>query len=314
MISSNNYLPLVSFVIPTHNRAAVLPLCLDSVLNQSYPNIEVIVVNDHSTDETGTILEDYALRFENLRCLNNEGIGGNAARNLGIMSASGVYIAFMDDDDICEPFRIEEQMKAVIESNYSYNFIISGFTVYVNGRKHEKINYLKPLGSVGFTVRWMIKKDILIKAGLFDTSQPSLQDVEFFWRLRTIANIHFNNKSVVKVMSSPISITKNKETMIKGMVRLLELHGNKMSPSERNYWIINICKKYALLGKWQFFSQYLKLFDIKNAPFSGLLLYLSSFTKSTGYLKLHSRLTKLYFWSRYLIRKNAEFNINKLKG
>src|SRR4030065_1331111 len=205
----NNKIPLVSFVIPTHNRANVLRDCLESVVNQTYKNIEVVVVNDNSTDNTLKILEEYQNKHDFFRFFNNDGKGVSAARNLGSRMAKGDYIAFMDDDDICELFRIEEQMKPIFESKFEYNFIISSFSIVSPTGQIKKVyDHLLKTDSIGFTVRWLVKKDLLLQTGGFDLDQPNLEEVELFFRLKEISKIYFSTIPVVKVRESLVSLTK----------------------------------------------------------------------------------------------------------
>lgn len=287
--------PLVSFVIPTHNRAAVLKDCLESVVNQTYNNLEVLVIDDNSTDNTLEILEAYKSKYSFFKYFKNTGNGGNAARNLGIELAKGDYIAFMDDDDICELYRIEKQMKAVFESNYEYNFIVSGFTVFNStGKTTEVIDYLKPMQSLGFTVRWLVKKKLLTETGGFDLEQPALQDVEFFWRLKKKAKIFFIKEPLIKVRDSQISITKDQNKMIRAIIRLLDLHSDKMSKREKNLWLITLCKKYSYINDWNNYKLSLKKLNKSNTPLTSIFLLVTLFTKKNKLLKFHSRLYHKY--------------------
>jgi glycosyltransferase involved in cell wall biosynthesis len=102
-----NDAPLVSMLIAAYNAAATLRETLDSVLTQTYENIEIIVVNDGSTDDTTVVLENYGDR---IRVVNTPNGGLSAARNVGLKHARGQYIALIDADDICEPGRIRLQM------------------------------------------------------------------------------------------------------------------------------------------------------------------------------------------------------------
>src|ERR1700683_1346744 len=97
----------VSVVIPTHNRALQVKEAIDSVLAQSEPVREIIVVDDGSTDDTQKQLSTYADR---VRVLILQGEGASAARNSGIRAALGQWIAFLDDDDVWLPAKIERQM------------------------------------------------------------------------------------------------------------------------------------------------------------------------------------------------------------
>jgi len=100
-------LPLVSVVIPSYNAAATLPATLDSVWAQTYPRIEVIVVDDGSTDATGEVLARCGSRVRVIRQANG---GLASARNTGCTAASGRFIALLDADDLCEPERIGVQV------------------------------------------------------------------------------------------------------------------------------------------------------------------------------------------------------------
>ncbi len=100
-------LPLVSVVIPSYNSAVTLPATLDSVLEQTWPRIEIIVVDDGSRDDTPEVLARYAGRVRSIRQANG---GLAAARNAGCSAATGEFIALLDADDLCMPERIGAQV------------------------------------------------------------------------------------------------------------------------------------------------------------------------------------------------------------
>lgn len=92
-------LPKVSVIIPVYNTASYLQECLDSVLNQSFEDFEIICVNDGSTDSSLEILESYALKDDRIQIINQSNKGLGAARNIAIDRASGEYVLFLDSDD-----------------------------------------------------------------------------------------------------------------------------------------------------------------------------------------------------------------------
>ncbi len=106
--------PLVSIVLGTYNRADIVCQSLDSLISQTYRPIEVIVVDDASTDQTGQVLRDYANRHGEVRviCLSKN-LGPGGARNTGIREAKGGYIAIMDDDDRCVETRLAKQVEVL---------------------------------------------------------------------------------------------------------------------------------------------------------------------------------------------------------
>ena len=97
----------VSVVIPTHNRAQLVKEAIDSVLAQSQPVREIIVVDDGSTDATKNLLSNYGAKIQ---ALYESGKGASAARNLGMRAATGTWIAFLDDDDVWLSNKIERQL------------------------------------------------------------------------------------------------------------------------------------------------------------------------------------------------------------
>ena len=107
--------PLVSVVIPAYNCARFIREALDSALLQDYPALEVIVVDDGSTDDTGAILASYG---ERIRLLSQPNRGCAAARNAGVAHARGKYIAFLDGDDAWSPCKITYQLEALGKAGY----------------------------------------------------------------------------------------------------------------------------------------------------------------------------------------------------
>ena len=108
--------PLVSVVIPAYNAAETIVECLDSVRAQTYKNLEVLVVNDGSTDNTLTILEQYASAHKdlNLKIYSIKNSGPASARNYAIARSQGEYVAFLDSDDRWASTKIEKQLSCFI--------------------------------------------------------------------------------------------------------------------------------------------------------------------------------------------------------
>ncbi len=102
---------LVSAIITTHNRIDLLPRAIKSVQEQTYPSIELIVVDDASSDGTNEYCHKQSLQYMHIP--KEESKGGNHARNLGVLAAKGEYIAFLDDDDYWLPTKIEKQMDLI---------------------------------------------------------------------------------------------------------------------------------------------------------------------------------------------------------
>ena len=93
---------LVSVIIPAYNIEDYIGRCLDSIISQTYKNLEIIVVDDGSRDHTGEILDNYAKKDRRIKVIHKENGGVSSARNKGIEAAEGDYIGFIDGDDLIE--------------------------------------------------------------------------------------------------------------------------------------------------------------------------------------------------------------------
>lgn len=107
----------VSVIIPVYNTAKYLPKCLDSVINQTYQNLEIITVNDGSTDNSKAILENYTQKDPRLKIITQKNQGLSAARNAGLKIASGNFVTFVDSDDFIKSKMIEKMLGALEKSD-----------------------------------------------------------------------------------------------------------------------------------------------------------------------------------------------------
>jgi glycosyltransferase involved in cell wall biosynthesis len=126
--------PRVSVIIPAYNRARWLPKAINSILNQSYKNIEILVINDGSTDDTEAVLAPF---MKDIRYLTTDHKGAAHARNAGMRAATGKYIAFLDSDDTYLPFKLALQV-AFIEAHPEVGMVCTEFSGdYNNGYVEE---------------------------------------------------------------------------------------------------------------------------------------------------------------------------------
>lgn len=141
--------PLISVIIPIYNVEKYVKRCLDSVLNQTYCHLEVILVDDGSTDSSGKICDEYKKMDTRIRVIHKSNEGVSSARNLGIEVANGEYIAFIDSDDAMEKDCIEYLYRLIQENHCSlsicsYRIRFEGKNKYHNtGRGGKKFCLLK---------------------------------------------------------------------------------------------------------------------------------------------------------------------------
>ena len=112
-------MPKVSIIVPVYNEEEYVSTCLDSLINQTLDDIEIILIDDSSTDNSLNILLDYAKKYPNIKVYHNEkNIGQGASRNRGLSLATGEYIGFVDSDDYIRNTMYEDMYKAVLNNNY----------------------------------------------------------------------------------------------------------------------------------------------------------------------------------------------------
>lgn len=197
---------LVSVVITTHNRIKYLLEAISSVKAQTYQNIELIVVDDASDDETQTTLSmplyDDLLTY--IRIDKSE--GGNHARNVGIRRSSGRYIALLDDDDTWEPTKIEKQVR-LIERDDKVGLVYCGMTKFTDGGERipddlsklmrGDLSSYSLIKKVCLTSTILFRSEIASGGCLFDEKVRYWQEYEFIIRIAQEWYIDFVPESLV---------------------------------------------------------------------------------------------------------------------
>jgi glycosyltransferase involved in cell wall biosynthesis len=245
----------VSVIIPTHKRPHFLNRAVDSVLAQTYSNIEIVVVDDNAPDSDDRKHTSVAMRrYKNNRRViyvqNERPLGGGPARNKGIECSTGSYITFLDDDDIYLPQKVEVQLRFMLENDLEMSFT----DVYLHDNndklfEYRRHNYVTDcsndelmrqhiLHSLGPTSTFMVKRSSILAAGGF-SDVPMGQDFMLMWRM-----IEFDTKIGYLPVSyiiqylhdgERISLGQNK---INGENRLYKLKQTKsymLSDEEKRY-------------------------------------------------------------------------------
>lgn len=182
--------PQVSVIIPTFNRESFLPSAIDSVLSQTFQDLELIVVDDGSVDGTQALIQEISdSRFKSFQQANK---GVSAARNLGIGHASGRWIAFLDSDDRWMPQKLQEQLRA-LGSRPEFRAVYTDEIWIRRGRRvnpkkrHRKFSgwiyqHCLPLCIISPS-SILLERDLLTEIGLFESDYPVCEDYEMWLRL-----------------------------------------------------------------------------------------------------------------------------------
>jgi hypothetical protein len=185
---------LVSVVIPTHNRAGLIGETLDSVLRQTYPHVEAVVVDDGSTDGTDKVVADCIERNgrERIRYFRQEHAGGQRARNRGMAEAKGGFLQFLDSDDLLHAEKLARQVE-VLNSRADLDFVVGTVVDFVDAG-----NLLTPppsgsgpavslagfFSGTAFLIHApLFRRSSLQKVGKWDESLPCAQETNYFGRV-----------------------------------------------------------------------------------------------------------------------------------
>lgn len=191
---------LVSVVLPTYNRPERLRRAVRTVLSQTYDRVQLVVVDDHSETPARKTLSDVSFdQIESVVHVRHEtNEGANAARNTGIEAADGEFIAFLDDDDLWEPEKLERQVSVLSRSGPDVGVVYTGrryvdpdgnelHTETPNNRGDVTKTILRG-GSIAEFSAVMVRAAVVSKAGLPDERFPSWQDRDWYLRLSRHCN------------------------------------------------------------------------------------------------------------------------------
>lgn len=200
---------LVSVIVPTYKRINILKRAIRSVINQTYNDFELLIINDDINNDKIVIdaineFNDNRIRFFN----NNRTKGANGARNTGILNTKGEFIAFLDDDDEWLENKLEEQIKCLNNRPNNFGGVYSGYYIERNskwqkyfGLKEGKLLNEVVLNSVKICTgsNLLIKASVLDKVGLWDEDLLRQQDLEFLIRFLIHYDLAFDNNLAVKI-------------------------------------------------------------------------------------------------------------------
>lgn len=230
---------MISVVIPVFNREKTIERAIRSVINQTYNDIEIIIVDDCSTDNSANIIRKLMKEHSYMYYYRLEkNSGACVARNKGIELAKGEYIAFQDSDDEWKANKLEEQYSYMKNNNARVCFCqLLEHTSYGERKKPD----IETLGfidrnellteSIVSTQTLMVRKECLEKVR-FDPCMPRLQDYDLCIRLSEFYNFYFLNKVLVDVYAQADSISSNGKKLLEALTIIQNKYSNLLNEND----------------------------------------------------------------------------------
>lgn len=299
-----NKLELVSIIIPLYNKEKYIEKTLLSAVNQSYKNIEILIINDGSTDNSRLICENFSFNHPNIRIIDQKNMGVSIARNRGIKEAKGKFISFLDADDFLNECFV----------NKLYNSIGNGNSVYCNHyyiksekKRKNRMNYKKGDIIVEYlynrctpnTNSWLIKKAFLLENNIFFPEDRDWgEDMTFFIKLLCHdTNINFvKEKLTIYNQDTELSLSTNSLNKInhdiywlQDAIDYVESH---ITEERRRKHAIHAIKSYRIPGAiiYRLYQNKKKISTLNYNKIKekyGVLLHSMDFTNGLKSLKLY---------------------------
>ncbi|MFI5250964.1 MAG: glycosyltransferase family 2 protein [Bacteroidota bacterium] len=225
-------IPLVSVLLPTYNRSHLVCRAIDSALNQTYPRIEIIVVDDGSTDATREVLTKYGDR---IRYHHQQNAGLSTSRNTAIKHSRGDFLALLDDDDEWRPSKIQKQVERFL-SNPELGFTYTrGVRLRPDGSTEDAITANKlPKNDLVSLFRYqntipassvMIRHSVLEKTGVFNSKLLSIEDYDLWLRIAAGAPFDCIEEDLTILHVGHPRLTSNHLRMFTTLVEVIKSNG-----------------------------------------------------------------------------------------
>ncbi|MBW4574226.1 MAG: glycosyltransferase [Aphanothece sp. CMT-3BRIN-NPC111] len=225
-------MPSVSVIITTYQRASLVTQAIKSVLAQSYKDYEIIVVNDGSTDNTAEVLNKFQDKIKIIH-QNNKGL--SFARNIAIQNSQGQYIAFLDDDDVWLPTKLEKQI-ALLEANNKIGLIYSDMSYFDEKEIFPETTAKKrplPLARISWMLfpypnltprpsSVVVRRETLDEIGLFDESLTACEDYDLWLRISEKWLVYYLDEPLTMYRLSDTNMSKNKERVLINSLQVQE--------------------------------------------------------------------------------------------
>lgn len=265
----------VSIIVPVYNSEKYISKCLDSIINQTYKNIEIIVINDGSKDNSIDILKEYERKYSNIILIDKKNEGVSKTRNLGIKKSTGDYIMFIDNDDFIDKDYVETYMK-----NEEYDIVIGS---YKRVNNEDKILFKYNLDENSLWTKYVVlapwaklyKKEFITKNKIEFVDFKIGEDVYFnllcYSKTNNIKIINdfkynwfYNNESVSNTSQRGLNKDVDITILLDKVINIIDMNNkyNKYFIERYIYWYLLFSGKNA--SKKEFVDEYNKYIDYLN--------------------------------------------------
>lgn len=245
---------MISVIIPTYNRGNELPRAIESVINQTLEDWELIIVDDGSQDETPAVVDKYVEKYDNIHYHYYLNMGASVARNIGVSLSKGELIAFLDSDDIWTENRLLSVYSAYTKEREKNKFYLTDFRSNLVNFSLFNRNYitsphfmqmLLAANFLGGTINMVIPRKMFFELKGFDTLMTSTEDHDLYVRLAEQYQVRYvPGEYAIYHLEASNRISGTSERRLLGQLRYYHKHKAKMSPLSR----LLVMKKNALLA------------------------------------------------------------------
>lgn len=293
---------LVSIILPTYNGSRFIKDSIESIINQTYKNWELIIINDCSTDNTLNICKEYAKNDNRIKIFTNETNKKlPASLNIGFEKACGEYLTWTSDDNMYKENAIN-YMVEYLEKHLNVDFISSDFdyvdenNIFINTQMDRYPNrnlYILPRFNV-VGACFMYRREIINKVGKYDESQFLCEDYDYWFRIALCCNMAFlNNVNLYKYRESKYNLSSNNVEKVKNKADKIRLK-----------YVIYILSKLKL-SKYQIFKYLYEVFDYKkDIEWENLI------KQEFGFGFLYKKFKLRYLFERYIFSYSFNYKLD----
>ena len=307
----------VSIIIPAYNVQQYIEECLQSLLEQTYNNFEIIIVNDGSTDETLSIIKGYESKYDFIRVIDISNHGQGYARNLALKEAKGEYVLFMDSDDFLEKVtlqvaveRIKEDKSDFVLFDWKYYFDKSSKYKYTNTENFFDKRILQDDEVVDlltikhyFTVNKLYSKEFLLKNKIKYGEGYIYEDIPFWAKVVTCA-------SKVSLIHSPLyTVRVNATSTTKTKINTDRHYKGFIKAMEETIKITKKKPKYDYYDLYNYLINKFNLYYIKRTPYRNRIKFLCEFVDQMSVALPPKQIKR----NNILLRLGFKYNIFKNK-